>query len=102
MANIFKFAHEKGVDEGLQQGMEQGMEKGQKTALQTSVIEALEISKGVVIPIAISDRIFTINRTDTLKSLHRQAILCRDIESFDKQLDMVMQYNSHQAVAQSI
>jgi len=56
MANIFKFAHEKGVDEGLQQGME----KGQKTALQTSVIEALEISKGVVIPIAISDRIFTI------------------------------------------
>ena len=84
MVNVLQFATNKGYEKGEQDGYNKGEIK---TAI-AMVLEALEESIGVV-PEYLQTQINTISNYKVLKGLLRQAIKCRDIDSFNQKLALV-------------
>jgi hypothetical protein len=82
MYDIFELAHEK--------GMEKGMEKGRTQHAQEVLLDVLNESIGAVPP-KIIDSVYQISREDVLNSLVRQAIRCKEINQFQKSLELVME-----------
>jgi len=87
---------EKGLQQGLQQGLKQGIQQGLQQGLsigfiqeaRESVIEVLEIRFGII-PEDIVRRIKSVEIIETLRSLRRQAMLCKDLNTFREMLDRV-------------
>ena len=68
-------------EEGREEGLEEGREEGMLKDAREMVVDALEEHFGIV-PIVIADKIHALGRRELLKSLHKQAIRCKNIEEF--------------------
>ncbi|CAN2046143.1 hypothetical protein GMMP1_240001 [Candidatus Magnetomoraceae bacterium gMMP-1] len=96
MLDIIEVAHEvayeRGVEYGIHQGKDLGLKEGKDLGkleyAREMVLEAIEESFGIV-PVKIADKVRDISNRDTLKSLHRQAIRCENIEKFEEMLNRV-------------
>jgi len=80
MINIIKLSYSKGEKDGYG--------KGEKDGAITMVLEALEETIGVV-PEYLQNKIKQITNFNVLKGLHRQAIKCKDLETFNQKLALV-------------
>jgi len=93
MIKAFEFAEEKGYERGINEGYDKGKNEGyNKGALNTAkmmLTEILEETIGVI-PEYIDKKIQQISSQATLKSLHRQAIKCNDIEDFNQKLALAI------------
>jgi hypothetical protein len=56
-------------------------EKAKRESAQASVLEALEVRFGAV-PGDLAERVRGVREEGRLRQLHRQAILCADLEAF--------------------
>ena len=85
--------YDKGKSEGYDKGKNEGYDKGKNEgALNTAkmmLTEILEETIGVI-PEYIDKKIQQISSQATLKSLHRQAIKCNDIEDFNQKLALAI------------
>lgn len=94
ITSVERMGIEKGLQQGIQQGLQQGIQQGIQQGLnigfteeaRESVIEVLEI-RFSVIPEDIARQIKSVEVRETLRSLRKQAILCKDLNSFRKMLD---------------
>ena len=80
---------QQGVQQGLQQGIQEGIQAGIRQRLQEardSVLEVLGIRFGVI-PEDIARLLNTVEVTETLRSLHRQSVICKDLNIFREMLD---------------
>ena len=68
-----------GMQQGIQQGMQQGMQKGQVEMAKQDVLEVLEL-KFPPLPYMVREKIEYCDDLNTLKDLHRQAILADSID----------------------
>lgn len=64
-----------------QEVYEEGREEGMLKDAREMVVDALEEHFGIV-PIVIADKIHALGRRELLKSLHKQAMRCKNIEEF--------------------
>lgn len=76
MLDIVEIAREKGIQEGKTLGV------------QEMVVDDL-IEKFTVVPAHISEKIRNIRNSDTLKSIRRQALKCKDLREFEALLNLV-------------
>jgi hypothetical protein len=68
---------------GVQQGLQQGVQQGSIQQGQACVVEVLEVRFGAV-PATITKQICTIEDTNKLKTLHRQAITIESLARFQQ------------------
>ncbi len=99
MLDILKFAIEKGMEEGEEKGKKEGKKEGEKEgkkegkkegrieAAREMVVEALWESVGIV-PAYIAKQVMSVSMPDMLKELLRQAMRCKNIEDFEKMLEL--------------
>ncbi len=73
----------KGIEKGIKKGIEKGIEKGREETLRVSIIAALE-ARFQRIPSSLESAIQTVSDIDTLKELHRQAVIAKSIKAFQK------------------
>ncbi|MCP4353369.1 MAG: hypothetical protein GY795_48590 [Desulfobacterales bacterium] len=81
MLDVLKFAHEK------------GMEEGKLENAREMVLRFLEESVGIV-PAYISDEVMSVSRPDILVRLVKQAMICKEIEDFEKMLKLANRMKS--------
>ena len=72
-------------NDGLQQGIQQGIQQGRLLNAREMLLDIIDENIGVV-PTYIAEKINAINKRETLKSLHRQALKCNDIKLFEESL----------------
>ena len=97
MIKAFAFAEKKGYDRGINEGYDKGKndgyDKGKNDGIlnttKTMLIKALEETIDVV-PEYIAQKIQQITSHTALKSLHRQAIRCNNINDFNQKLALAM------------
>ena len=70
---------EKGIEKGIQLGMQQEMQQGLIESTKQDVMEVLEL-KFATLPHWVQHKIANCNDLNTLKNLHRQAILADSID----------------------
>jgi predicted transposase YdaD len=66
--------------EGRQEGRMEGRQEG-VTSLQKALVEVLDIRFGLV-PEGLTETLLAVCDLDRLKTLHRTALTCSDLESF--------------------
>jgi hypothetical protein len=69
------------ADEIREEGIQQGMQQGMQQEARDMVLEAIDEQFGVL-PSDIAEGVNSINNRDTLKSLFRQVLHCKDINTF--------------------
>ena len=75
-------------EEGLQKGRQEGRKEGRQegvTSLQKALVEVLEVRFGFV-PRGLAETLSAISDLDSLKTLHKIALTCLDLESFTSKL----------------
>ena len=75
--DIFQFAHDKGKDLGLVQGM------------KDALLDIMYAIHGGF-PAWMASTIQAISNFDVLKDLHIQAVLCKDMKSFEEKVKQVV------------
>jgi hypothetical protein len=93
ITSVERMGIEKGLQQGLQQGFQRGIQEGIQAGIRQrlqeardSVLEVLGIRFGVI-PEDIARLLNTVEVTETLRSLHRQSVLCKDLNIFREMLD---------------
>ena len=79
--------HKSGLEIGLETGLQKGLQKGHQDGwLEKAREDVLEVlyERFEIIPDEIIDEISAIELRGVLKQLHRQAIRCADIDSFNE------------------
>ena len=102
MIDIFQFAHDKGKDLGLKEGKDLGLKEGKDLGLVQGMKDALlDIMYTTYggFPAWMASTIQAISNFDVLKGLHIQAILCKDIETFEKKVRQVVDSPQHLALS---
>ena len=77
-----------GIQEGKTLGIQEGKTLGFQAGLQDMIVDTL-LENFDVVPAHLSERIRTITNMDALKGLHRQAVKCKDLQTFERLLQLV-------------
>jgi len=81
MLDILDIARKDGEQKGLKKGLNQGMLQNAQEMLMDTLEAKLDI-----VPPRIVDKIKSIDRVDTLKSLFRHALRCDNVNNFEGKL----------------
>lgn len=92
-----------GLEKGLQQGLEQGLERGLQQGLQQGILQkaredviaVLEI-RFKTIPEPLIETVYSLEDTDTLEALHKQAVICESLDQFERDLEHFVADHSDQ------
>jgi flagellar biosynthesis/type III secretory pathway protein FliH len=90
ITSIERIAQKRGFQEGIQQGIQQGIQEGIRQGIRDvreMLLHAIE-TRFKVVPDDIDIAINRIEARSTLKSLIRQAITCKSLDSFRKKLQL--------------
>ena len=85
MLDIIELAREKGWEEGK----EEGLKKGRRESAQEMVLDTIFDLFGNM-PIDMIDKVKSVTHFDLLKTIHRQALKCKDIEQFRDALNQTV------------
>jgi predicted transposase YdaD len=72
---------EEGLQKGLQKGRQEGRQEGRLEGRLEGLLEVLEVRFGSV-PAGLAETLSSVSDLDRLKTLHRAALTCPDLESF--------------------
>ncbi len=72
-----------------EEGFKYGLKKGNRKIVKDMVIDVL-IERFVVVPAEVRESVYSVERHEELKELHRYAIRSPDIEDFEKVLSKVL------------
>lgn len=82
ISSIERIAIEQGLEKGLKQGLQQGLQQG----IRRSLMQVLNI-RFKLIPEDVISKINNITNTETLETLHSQAVVCDSIDEFKERLN---------------
>jgi len=93
MIDIFQFAHDKGKDLGLREGKDLGLREGKDLGLvqgmKDALLDIMYATHGGF-PAWMASTIQAISNFEVLKGLHIQAVLCKDMKSFEEKVKQVV------------
>jgi hypothetical protein len=89
MLKILEIARNDGMEQGLEKGLEKGMQRGILQTAKEMLVAALEEKLGVV-PGRIIDQIRSVDKHEVLSGLHRQAIKCNSLDTFEGKLKVAI------------
>ena len=79
-----------GMDRGILIGESRGESRGESKAIQIMLLEVLQDRFGVIHPV-LAGKIKSVESTETLKGLFRQALKTKSMQEFDQIVDRVLQ-----------
>ncbi|MBF0476572.1 MAG: hypothetical protein HQK59_12230 [Deltaproteobacteria bacterium] len=85
MPTIRETIFDEGVQKGVQQGVQQGIQQGILRNAREDVIDGLEIRFGQV-PALIVEAVNRLEDMGTLKNLHKQVIMAKNMDEFTQAL----------------
>lgn len=86
VTSVERNALERGQRQGKKEGKKEGRQEGSLRTARDMLLEALE-AKFNTVPKEIQDRIQNLNEQPKLKSLHREAVLSKDLSDFSRKLE---------------
>jgi predicted transposase YdaD len=78
---------QEGKSIGIQEGKSIGIQEGKSIAIQEMLLDAL-IEKFGVVPLRVTDRVYSIFNMAVLKSLFRQVAKCQELKQFEAALGL--------------